>query len=149
VRDAAVLAASIVPAAIWWIWLRLHLGAWFTANQHNAFSSPFRGWWRTLMDAGVHSYSVDPTQNQFGEATIIVAVAAAGLLLVCGLLALRLRTPAAAVFLPLVAIVACLSPAATVYERDLLRSISVTLVLVPFVLAATPLVPAFVRAQRG
>ena len=147
-RDALLLTVSVVPAAIWWIAMRIHLGAWFTANTHTAFALPLAGWKRALLEAGEHSYSFDPTQNQFGEATIIVAAAVGGLLLVAGLLALRLRGPFEAAFLPLLVLVACLSPTATVYERDLLRSVSVTLLFVPFVLAARPLLPAFARGRR-
>jgi hypothetical protein len=76
-------------------------------------------------------------------------VALGGLLLVAGLLSVRLRGPVDAVFLPLAVVIACLAPVATIYERDLLRVTSLALVLVPFVLAARPLAPAFARAPRG
>ncbi len=148
VRDSALLGASVVPALLWWIAMRIHLGAWFTANGGGTLSWPLRGWLIALRDAGVHSYALDPTQNQFGEATVVVVVAAGGLLLVAALAALRLRGPAEAAFLPLAALVACLSPAATIYERDLLRAVSVVVVLVPFMLSARPLLPAFARAPR-
>jgi hypothetical protein len=147
IRGAAVILASVLPAVPWWIWVRLHLGAWFTETT-GAFTLPFRGWYRSLTDAGVHSYSLDPTQSQFGEATIIVAVALGGVLLVAALLSLRLRSPVEAVFLPLAVVIACLAPIATIYQRDLLRVTSVALVLVPFVLAARPLGPASARARR-
>lgn len=148
IRDAAILVASALPAAVWWIWLRLHLGAWFTSNSNAAFAFPFSGWKRALLDAGVHSYAPDPTQNQFGEATIVIVVALTGLLLVTAVLAVRLRGVAEAAYLPMFVIIACLAPIATVYERDLLRNVSVALVLVPFVFAARPLLPAFGRARR-
>jgi hypothetical protein len=148
IQEAALLAASILPAAVWWIWLRFHLGAWFTANTQTAFAVPLSGWKRALLDAGLHSYSSDPTQNQFGEATIVVVAALGGLLLVAGLLAGRLRSPSDAAFLPLLVIIVCLSATATLYERDLLRNVAVALVLVPFALAARPLVPAFGRERR-
>jgi len=149
IRESAILVASVAPAAVWWLWLRFHLGAWFTANSDAAFVSPLSGWKRALLDAGVHSYAPDGSQNQLGEVTILIVVAAAGVLLVAGLLALRLRGPVDAVVLPLLVIVACLSPRATVLPRDLLRNIAVAVALVPFVLAARPLVPAFARGPRG
>jgi hypothetical protein len=147
-REAALLGASVLPAAIWWVWLRLHLGLWFTAGSTDtALVAPFSGWKRALLDAGVNSYSQNPTQNQFGEATIVVVTALGGLLLVAGLLSARLRGPAEAAFLPMLVVIACLSPTATVYERDILRNVSVALVLVPFVLASIALSPASVRAR--
>jgi hypothetical protein len=148
-RDAAILAASIVPAAVWWIVARFQLGAWFTANTQTAFATPFAGWKRALLDAGLHSYSPDPTQNQFGEATIVIVAALAGLLLVTAVLAARLRSPAEAAFLPMFVLIVCLSATATMYERDLLRNVSVAIVLVPFVFAARPLLPAFVGYGRA
>ena len=69
---------------------------------------------------------------------MIVLVALAGLLVVAALVALRLRGPVDAVFLPLVVFVACLSPAATANQRDLLRVTSVVVLLTPFVLASRP-----------
>jgi hypothetical protein len=135
--DAAALVSAMLPAAAWWIWVRVHLGSWFWQGPNHAFTAPLSGWWDALRIAAAHSYAADPTQNQFGEATIVVLLALGGLLLAAFLVALRLRSPAAAIFLPLVALVACLGPVGTVYERDLLRAASVPLVLVPFILAAS------------
>jgi hypothetical protein len=146
-RDVAILVASVVPAAIWWSIMRVHLGAWFTGGGNTALTVPLRGWWRALFDAGIHSYSLDPTQNQFAEATIVVTAAAGGMLFIAGLLALRFRGPVEAALLPMLVLVACLAPRATVYERDLLRNVAVGLVLVPFVLATKPLIPAYEPAR--
>ena len=140
--EAAALAASILPAAAWWVYVRIHLGAWFTSGPDNALVWPLSGWRDALHYAGLHSYDADPTQNQFGEATIVVVLALGGLLLVAGVLAARLRRPVDAAYLPLLAFVACLGPGGTIYERDLLRAASVALVLAPFIFAAS------VRARR-
>lgn len=149
-RESAALFATIMPAAAWWVYLRLQLGHWFTYGSHSIVL-PLRGWTRALLDAGVHSYDLDPTRSQLGEATIVVLVAVGGCLALAGLLSLRLRGPVEAAFVPLVVIVACLSPAATVYPRDLLRAVAVTLVLVPFVIASPPLLPRWTerRAARN
>jgi hypothetical protein len=146
-RSAATLLVSVVPALAVWIWVRLALGAWFTSAKDSAFVFPLSGWKRALQLAGEHSYSADPTQNQFGEATIVVIVALGGLLLVTWLLALALRGPVDAAFILLGVTLACLSPVATTYERDLLRAAAVPLVLVPLILARLPLRPAFARAR--
>ncbi len=136
IREALLLCATTLPAAAWWLAMRIHLGAWFFKGEHTAFSSPLEGWRRAILDAGVFSYSPDPTRAQLGETNLIVVVALGGLLLVMGLAALRLRTRFDAVFLPQLALIACLAPAATVNQRDLLRVTSIVVALTPFVLTA-------------
>ncbi len=137
-RTAVALCLTVVPAACWWVAMRIHLGAWFNSSQDTVLHSPLAGWKRALLDAGVYSYSGDPTTNQLGETDLILIVALAGLLVVAAVVALRLRGPLDAVFLPLIAFVACLSPAATANQRDLLRVTSVVVLLTPFVLASRP-----------
>jgi hypothetical protein len=83
----------------------------------------------------VNSYSSSPSANQLGETTVVLVAALGALLLVAALLALRLRTEVDAAFVPIVLVLACLSPAATVNPRDLLRVTSVAVVLVPFVVS--------------
>jgi hypothetical protein len=129
---AATLLLAVLPAAAWWLWVRVHLGAWLTAGPVNLLVWPGQGWYKAFVLAARHTYDVDPTQNQFGEATLVVLVVLVGILLVAVVPALRLRTPAAAAYLPLVALLSCLGPGGTIYERDILRAAAVTLVLVPF-----------------
>jgi hypothetical protein len=135
--DAALTASTVVPALLWWLYARVHLGAWFTAGGDTVLQSPLAGWRRALLDAGVNSYAPGGSLNQLGETAVVLAVALGGLLFVGAVLATRLRNPVQAAYLPLVLIVACLSPAATVNPRDLLRVTSVLVVLVPFALATT------------
>lgn len=137
-RTAVTLCLTVVPAACWWVAMRIHLGAWFNSSQDTVLRSPLTGWKRALLDAGVYSYSGNTKTNQLGETDLIVIVAVGGLLVVAALVALRLRAPVDAVFLPLVVLVACLSPAATTNQRDLLRVTSVVVLLTPFVLASRP-----------
>jgi hypothetical protein len=134
-RAAAVTASTIVPAVRWWVWARVHFGASFLSVGDTVIQSPLAGWRRALLDAGVNSYSPDGSANQLGETTVVLVVALGGLLLVGTLLALRLRSPIEAAFVPLALLLVCLSPAATVNPRDLLRVTSVIVALVPFVLS--------------
>ena len=144
ILDSALLAAGLLPAVGWWIYARLQLGAWFTTGG-GAIGTPFSGWKRAIVDAGVQSYSANGLQNVSAEATLVVLTALLSLLAVTGLLALRLRGPADAVYLLLAVVVACLVPAATVLQRDALRNVAVLLVLVPFVIAARPLLGSSAR----
>ena len=145
-RSAVALCLTVIPAACWWVAMRIHLGAWFNSSQDTVLRSPLAGWKRALLDAGVFSYSGDPKTNQLGETDLIVIVALGGLLLVAALVAVRLRGPVDAIILPLLVFVACLSPAATTNQRDLLRVTSIVVLLTPFVLASRPALRSVGRA---
>jgi len=132
-RRAGRLAATILPSAVWWIYARITLGAWFTTGD-TALGTPFNGWKRALLDAGVHSFDAQPALNMLGEVTIVVLVALLGLIAVATLSSLRFRNPVAPVFIVLAALAACLAPNATTLLRDALRNTALLLVLVPLVL---------------
>jgi hypothetical protein len=138
VAHAAVLAASILPAAGWWIYARLQLGNWFLSGSW-ILGAPLAGWRRTLTDAGVWSYSPGYYQFLTGEVTLVVVIALLALLALAGVRALRLRTPVDVVYLLLGMLVACLAWGATYILRDALRNVSLLLALVPFVLASAPM----------
>jgi hypothetical protein len=125
--------AVLLPSVAWWIYERIHLGAWFTSGSH-ALGAPFSGWKRALLDAGVRSYSNDYLPNQTGEETLIVLAALLALLAVTGLFALRLRSPVDLGYLSLGVVAVFLAPNATELLRDALRNTSLLFVLVPFVL---------------
>jgi len=128
-RSALTYLASIVPAVVWWIVMRIHLGAWFTSGG-SALGAPLAGWKRSLLDNGVFAATGDAR-----EATVVVLVALGGLLLVATVQAARSRRPVDVIFLVLLVVTACLAPNATVILRDALRNTALLVVLVPFVLA--------------
>jgi hypothetical protein len=140
IRDVAVFALCLLPAAGWWIYARLQLGAWFTTGD-NALAFPLSGWKRALVEAGRQSYSPDGPQSVSAEATLVVVAAVLVLVAAALLVALRLRSPVHAIYVPLVLLALCLAPRATVLLRDALRNLSVLLLLVPFVVASPLLLP--------
>jgi hypothetical protein len=146
-RDVAFLAATALPAIVWWTYARLTLGSWFTSGD-NALGAPFVGWIRALVDAGIDSYDVDAGRNQLGQASVVVLVALLALFALAALRALRLRGPVDVVYLALAAVVVCLAPIATTLLRDALRNTALLLVLVPLV-AAPPLAPESWVRRRG
>jgi hypothetical protein len=146
IRTAAILA-TVIPAAAWWVYARIHFGAWFSSGD-NALGTPFVGWKEALRIAGIRSYDAQWSVAQLGEATIIVLAALLGLVTVTWLLALRLRGPIDPLFLALGAVAACLAPIGTVLLRDAVRNTAVLLVLVPFVIASLPPLPRS-RARLG
>ena len=139
-RDVWPLAACIVPAACWWVYARLQLGAWFTSGG-SALTFPLVGWKRSLLDAGVGTYSPNGALNISDEATLVVVAALLILFAVAGVLALRLRGPTDVAFVAIGVVAACLAPIATTLLRDALRNTSVLLTLVPFAIASLPLLP--------
>src|SRR5205085_8978375 len=120
IRQILPLVGVLAPGVAWWIYARIHFGAWFTSGD-TALGAPFSGWRRALVDAGIRSYSSDPLQNQIGEETLVVLAVLLGLLAVAGICALRLRGPAELFFVPFGLIALCLAPNATVALRDALR----------------------------
>jgi hypothetical protein len=147
IRSVLPLVCTLFPALAWWIYARIHLGAWFTSGD-SALGAPFSGWKRALLDAGVGSYSTDPLKNQIGEETLVVLVALLVLLAVAGIAALRFRGPVELFFVLLGVIALCLAPNATVSLRDALRNTSLLVLLVPFVTVSPPLLPTS-WAHRG
>jgi hypothetical protein len=146
-RDALVLVLPIVPVVGWWIYARLQLGAWFTSGT-TALAFPLSGWKRSLLDAGIGTYSPDGTLNIGDEAGLVIIAAALVLFAVAGVLALRLRAPTDAAYVAIGIVAACLAPNATTLLRDAIRNTSVLLTLVPFVIGSLPLLPMW-RARRG
>ena len=147
IRTVLPLLGTLIPSAAWWIYARIHFGASF-ASGGTALGAPFSGWKRALLDAGIRSYSFDPSQNQIGEETLIVLVALLTLLAVAGIGALRFRGPVELFFVPLGVIALCLAPNATVLLRDALRNTSLLVMLAPFVIVSPPLLPTS-WARRG
>jgi hypothetical protein len=140
IRQILPLFGVLLPSAAWWIYARIHLGAWFTSGD-TALGAPLSGWKRALVDAGIHSYSFDGLQNQIGEETLVVLAALIGLLAVAGICALRLRGPTELLFVALGVIALCLAPNAVTALRDALRNTALLVALAPFVIASPPLLP--------
>jgi hypothetical protein len=134
---AAVLAASVLPAAVWWVYAHHRLGHWFLSGK-GAVGAPLSGWRRTLVDAGVWSYVRGYYQFLTGEAILVVVIPLLALLTIAGLRALRFRTPVDVVYVLLGALGVCLAWRATYILVDALRNVSLLAALVPFVLASVP-----------
>jgi hypothetical protein len=147
VRAAFVLVAPILPVAGWWVYARLQLGAWFTSGT-TALAFPLSGWKRSLLDAGIGTYSPDGALNISDEATLVILAGLLVLLALGGIFAIRLRGPTDAAYLAIGVVAVCLAPNATTLLRDAIRNTSVLLTLVPFVIASLPLPPMW-RARRG
>jgi hypothetical protein len=146
-RTAALLGATLLPSICWWIYARATFGEWFTSGD-SALGTPFAGWKRALVDAGVQSLASDPLHVQVGEETLIVLIGLLALLAVATVFALRARSPVDLIYLALAVLAACLATNATANLRDALRNTSLLIVLSAFVIASPPLLPRS-RARRA
>jgi hypothetical protein len=120
-RAAAAAALSTVPAAMWWTYSRMTLGAWFTTGG-TALAAPFSGWAQSLAGETARHLSMP-------ETLLLLLVL---LLLVTGAVrAVRYGHAAAYPYIGLLIVVACLAPNATTAFTTALRNISLALVILP------------------
>jgi hypothetical protein len=131
-RVAAIFATAAIPALVWWIYARIHLGAWFTSGG-TALARPFSGWHKALFETS------STTTRSAGVAVLVVLLS---VLTLTALRALRSRGPVELSYLALFAVSVCLAPNATVAFSTALRNTSFLLALVPFVLVLPSLAPA-------
>ena len=146
-RRATFVAAAVVPAALWWLYLRIHLGAFPFGQGSERLTAPFVGWQRALFDAASQSWDPSIDAAQLGQAAVALIVVVALAILVAAVYALRLRSVVAPAFLAIATLYACITPNGLQYPKDLIRELALVLTLLPFVLAAraTPAEPASAR----
>jgi hypothetical protein len=132
-RVAAMFAAAAIPATLWWVYARVHLGAWFTSGS-SALGEPLVGWSRTLFGA-------DGRQGETRGVAVAILVSLIVLFLLGVVRALRKRGPVEFAFLGLAAIAACLAPNSTAAFSTALRNTAFLFLLVPFVVVSPQLLP--------
>jgi hypothetical protein len=146
-RRPPFVVAAVVPAVLWWIYLRIHLGAFPFGQGSERLTAPLVGWKRALLDAASQSWDKNVDTAQMGEASVALIIVVGLAILVAGIYALRLRSVAAPAFLAIAALYACITPNGVQYPKDLIRELALVLTLLPFVLAAraNPAEPASAR----
>jgi len=146
-RRPPLVAAAVVPAVLWWLYLRIHLGAFPFGQGSERLTAPLVGWKRALVDAASQSWSSGIDTAQLGEAAVALIIVVALAILVVGIYALRLRSVVAPAYLAIAVLYACITPNGVQYPKDLIRELALVLTLLPFVLAArvTPAEPASAR----
>ena len=144
---AAFVAAAVVPAALWWLYLRIHLGAFPFGLGGERLTAPLVGWKRALFDAALQSWNPGIDTAQLGQAAVALIIVVGFAIIVAGIHALRLRNVVAPAFLAVAALYACITPNGVQYPKDLIRELALVLTLLPFVLAAraSPVEPASAR----
>jgi hypothetical protein len=153
-RRPPFVAAAVVPAVLWWIYLRIHLGAFPFGQGSERLTAPLAGWKRALLDAAAQSWDPSIDAAQLGEASVALIIVVGLAILIAGIYALRLRSVVAPAFLAIAMLYACITPNGVQYPKDLIRELALVLTLLPFVLAtrATSAEPAsahkYPRAPR-
>jgi hypothetical protein len=135
-RRTPVSAAAVLPVSCWWLYLRLHLGAFPFGEGSSRLSVPVRGWEQALLGAASQSWDPAIDTAQLGQAAVPLLVVSALALVVVAAYALRLRTPVDAAFLVLAALYVCIASIGVQYPKDLIRELAFVIALAPLVLAA-------------
>jgi multisubunit Na+/H+ antiporter MnhG subunit len=135
-RRPPFVAAAVVPAVLWWVYLRIHLGAFPFGQGSERLTAPLLGWKRALLDAASQSWNLADDTSQMGQASVALIIVVGLAILVAGIYALRLRSVVAPAFLAIALLYACITPNGLQYPKDLIRELALVLTLLPFVLAA-------------
>jgi hypothetical protein len=144
-RRLSFVPIAIVPAALWWLYVRIHLGAFPFGLGGQRLTAPFLGWERGLIAAAKQSWNGGVDTAQLGQAAVALIIVFGLALLVAAVVALRLRTVVAPAFLALAALYACITPNGVQYPKDLIRELAVVVTLLPFVFTAREAEPVSAR----
>lgn len=129
---SAALAGSVLPFAVWYLYVVLHFDRWPAAPAGELVQFPLTGWGQTARraaDLGMQSFD-----------RVVIGHPAVPLLAVVSLAfgigvvrALRLRNPIHVVFLAFMPVVLGLNWLNLLFTKDLIRTLSIPLALVPAV----------------
>ncbi len=135
-RRPPLLAAAVVPAAVWWLYLRMHLGAFPFGQGSSRLTAPLAGWRRALLDAAAQSWDRGVDTAQLGQAAVPLIIVVGLAILVGAICGLRLRNVVHPAFLAMAALYACITPNGVQYPKDIFRELALVLTLLPFAIAA-------------
>jgi hypothetical protein len=121
---------------LWWIYVRIQLGAFPFGQGSERLTVPLRGWERALLDAASQSWNNGVDTAQLGQAAVPLIIVVGLAILIAGVYALRLSNVVHPAFLAIALLYACITPNGVQYPKDLFRELALVLTLLPFVLAA-------------
>ena len=133
-KRIGLLSIGPLLFAIWYLYLIATFDTLPFKETEGFFQFPYAGWIESIRQAA--ALAEGPFyESQLGAPSVAFIAVIGGLTIFAIVRALRLRSPVQAIFLPLVAIDACLSPLGVLYPKDLIRELAIPLLLIPLVLA--------------
>src|ERR1019366_4336007 len=81
-RRPSFVAAAVVPAVLWWIYLRIHLRAFPFGQGSERLTVPFVGWKRGLLGAAAQLWSPGVNAAQLGQAAVALIIVVGAAILV-------------------------------------------------------------------
>lgn len=146
-RRLPVTVLAVVPAVLWWIYVRIQLGAFPFGQGSERLTAPLQGWQRALLDAASQSWNGGVDTAQLGQAAVPLIIVVGLAILVAGVYSLRLSNVVHPAFLAIALLYACITPNGVQYPKDLFRELALVLTLLPFAIAARP-TPAVPGSER-
>ncbi|HEX2296823.1 MAG TPA: hypothetical protein VHN37_16140 [Actinomycetota bacterium] len=135
VRRIALLSIGPVLFACWYVYIRVQFGEWSFEATEGFFAVPPFGWLEAIGNASSMAAGAD-LESQLGAASAPL-LAAVGAAMIAGLVrAVTVRNPVAFAFVLLGLLALALRPLGVLFPKDLIRELSIPLMLLPLVLAA-------------
>ncbi|HYP24969.1 MAG TPA: hypothetical protein VEV43_15485 [Actinomycetota bacterium] len=137
VRRIALLSIGPALFACWYVYIRMQFGEWSFEATEGFFALPPFGWLEAIGVASTMAAGAD-LESQLGAASAPL-LAAVGAALIVGLVqAVRVRNAVGAVFVLVALLALALRPLGVLFPKDMIRELSIPLMLLPLVLAAKP-----------
>lgn len=133
-RRIGMLSVGPVLFAFWYVYLWSVFDVWPHKATDGFFFWPFTGWFRSISEASLFATG-DFLVSQIGAAAAPMIAAFGGALVVGLFIAARMRTPVDPVYLLMTLLIATLGPLGMLFPKDMIREVSIPLVLLPAVFA--------------
>jgi len=136
-RRIAILAATPVAYALWWVYLREHFGAWPNSDPPT-FWLPGRGIADTLHSAASVGLEEEFNAMQIGMAMVPIIAVLGGMLVLVVLWSARLRKPLQGVALVTAILLLSLGWGHFLYPKDLIRTVATPVTLMALAVLERP-----------
>ncbi len=143
-----VLAASTVPLALWYLYLRVHFGVFPALAEPGNLGMPLVGWFETF---GIAVRMSRGGASQIGTFTITLLTITGAAMLVGVVRALRIKSPFDVMFLLSAVLFAMVNWKILLFPKDVIRGLMMVPLLLPAVIAGVDWKPwpdAPARASR-
>lgn len=137
IRRIALLSIGPMLFVCWYVYIRVQFGEWSFEATEGFFAVPPFGWLEAMGHASTMATGAD-LESQLGAASAPLLAAVGAALLVGLVQAVRVRNPVGAVFVLLALLALALRPLGVLFPKDMIRELSIPLMLLPLVLAARP-----------